>query len=250
MSQVFKDHFSEVSKAYREFRPEYPEELFQWLAEVAPARERALDCGCGTGQATVALARCFDEVTGVDPSAKQIEAAIADEKVRYLVAPAEQTGVPQGSQDLIIAAQALHWFDLDAFYAEVRRVARPQAVFAAITYGLFTLTPELDRVLGRLYGDMLGSYWPPERRHVDAGYRTLAFPFEEIAVPEIAMTVRWSFEQVIGYLSTWSAVKEYKAKTGEDPVALVGAELEEAWGDRQESRQVAWPLKIRAGRVK
>ncbi|HJV66480.1 MAG TPA: class I SAM-dependent methyltransferase [Geomonas sp.] len=249
MTQAFKDHFSGVAKAYREFRPQYPDELFQWLAEVAPARERAVDCGCGTGQATVALAGYFDEVCGVDPSAQQIEAAIPHEKVRYRVAPAEQTGLPQGSQDLIIAAQALHWFDLDAFYAEVRRIARPQAVFAAITYGLFTLSEELDRVLAKLYWEMLGSYWPPERKHVDAGYRTLPFPFQEIAVPEFAMTVEWSFDQVTGYLSTWSAVKEYKVNNGEDPVALVSAELEEAWGNRQESKRVAWPLKIRAGRV-
>lgn len=249
MSHVFKDHFSEVARAYRAFRPEYPEELFRWLAEVAPARERALDCGCGTGQATVALARYFDEVCGVDPSAEQIRSAIANDRVRYLVAPAEHTGIPEGSQDLVIAAQALHWFDLDAFYAEVRRVARPDAVFAAITYGLFTLTPELDRVLLRLYRDIVGSYWPPERRHVDAGYRTLPFPFAEFAPPQFAMTADWDFDQLIGYLSTWSSVKEYKTKNGEDPVALVAVELSEAWGDKEQTRSVAWPLLIRAGRI-
>ncbi len=249
MGKTFKDHFSQLADAYRAFRPEYPEEMFRWLARVAPRQDSALDCGCGTGQATVALARYFRVVYGVDPSAEQIVRAVGHERVRYLVAPAEATGLPEGSQDLVIAAQALHWFDLERFYGEVRRVARPGAVFAAITYGLFTLTPELDRVLFRLYRDILGSYWPPERRHVDAGYRTLPFPFAEIEPPEFAMTAEWHFDHLIGYLSTWSAVKEYTVRTGNDAILSVAEELRDAWGDPGETKRVAWPLSIRAGRI-
>ena len=249
MSHSFKDHFSHNAQAYRAFRPEYPDALFQWLASVAPARLSALDCGCGTGQATVALARHFEVVYGVDPSAEQISMAIEHEKARYLVAQAEKTGLPPGSQDLVIAAQALHWFDLDPFYAEVRRVSCKGAVFAAITYGLCTLSPALDRVLLRLYRDLLGSYWPPERRHVDAGYKTLPFPFHEFAAPEFSMTAQWCFDQFIGYLSTWSAVKEYRTRTGDDPILLVAAELQDAWEYPDRSKKVVWPLSIRAGRI-
>ncbi len=249
MGGTFKDHFSQLAAAYRAFRPEYPEELFQWLAQLAPQWESALDCGCGTGQATVVLARYFRVVYGVDPSAEQISRAVAHERVRYVVAPAEATGLPTGSQDLVIAAQALHWFDQVRFYGEVRRVARPGAVFAAITYGLFSLAPELDRVLLRLYRGILGEYWPPERRHVDSGYRTLPFPFEEFAPPAFAMEAEWLFDHLIGYLSTWSAVQEYRNRTGNDAVQLVADELREAWGDLGETRHVAWPLAIRAGRI-
>lgn len=250
MGQTFKDHFSQLADAYRAFRPDYPEEMFRWLAQAAPRRDSALDCGCGTGQATVALARYFQAVYGVDPSAEQIGRAVGHERVRYLVAPAEATGLPEGSQDLVIAAQALHWFDLERFYGEVRRVARPGGVFAAITYGLFTLAPELDRVLLRLYRDILGDYWPPERRHVDAGYTTLPFPFAEIQPPEFAMTAAWRFDHLLGYLSTWSAVKEYRARTGDDAVLAVTDELRAAWGDPEETKPVAWPLSIRAGYIR
>ncbi len=249
MGGTFKDHFSQLADAYRAFRPEYPGEMFRWLAQVAPRRDSALDCGCGTGQATVALARYFQVVYGVDPSAEQIGQAVGHERVRYLVAPAEATGLPEGSQDLVIVAQALHWFDLERFYGEVRRVARQGAVFAAITYGLFTLTPELNLILLRLYRDILGSYWPPERRHVDAGYRTLPFPFTEIEPPEFAMTAEWHFDHLIGYLSTWSAVKEYRARTGNDAILSVADELRAAWGDPGDTKRVAWPLSLRVGRI-
>lgn len=249
MPQQFKDHFSQVSQAYRAFRPDYPEELFQWLAEISPRREAALDCGCGTGQASVALARHFAKVCALDPSADQIRNATPDEKVSYLVAPAEATGLPSASQDLVIVAQALHWFDLDRFYPEVRRVAREDAVFAAFSYGLMTVGQRVDEVIGHLYREVLGDYWPPERRHVDEGYKTLPFPFRELTPPPFSMTAAWRLDHLVGYLATWSAVKEFKTKMGEDPLAAMEAELRDAWGDPEETKPIAWPLVIRAGRI-
>lgn len=246
MTAEFKDHFSQVAKEYRTFRPEYPEELFRWLATVAPRQEAALDCGCGTGQAAVALAPYFNNVYAVDPSTEQIACAIANDKVTYLVAPAEQTGLPEESQDLIIAAQALHWFDLDRFYPEVRRIARGKAVFAAFSYGLVTVTPETDKVIKHLYYDILGRYWPPERRHVDEGYRTLPFPFQEIATPEFVMTANWDLDHLLGYLATWSAVKEFRARTSNDPLKAAEDELRKVW-ERSEVKIISWPLVIRAG---
>lgn len=249
MTQDFKDHFSQVSDAYRAFRPEYPEALFQWLAQVAPRREAALDCGCGTGQAAVALTKYFARVYAVDPSANQIEKAIPNEKVVYRVAPAEATGLPAASQDLLIAAQALHWFDLDRFYPEARRLARRDAVLAAFTYGLMTVDKDIDPITHHLYHEILGRYWPPERRHVESGYRTLPFPFRELTPPTLAMTARWQVDHLLGYLSTWSAVKECQAKTGENPLEKAGVQLRAAWGDPETVKCVSWPLVIRAGRI-
>lgn len=249
MPQDFKDHFSQVSDAYRAFRPAYPGALFSWLAEVAPRRDVALDCGCGTGQAAVALAPHFARVYGVDPSANQIEKAIPHEKVIYRVAPAEATGLPDASQDLIIAAQALHWFDLDRFYPEVRRLARPEAVFAAFTYDLMSIDEEIDAITHHLYYEILGRYWPPERRHVESGYRTLPFPFAELTPPKLAMTAEWQLDHFLGYLSTWSAVKEYRNQTGENPLEETGAQLRAVWGASERVKCVSWPLSVRAGRV-
>ncbi|WP_306533747.1 class I SAM-dependent methyltransferase [Geobacter sp.] len=249
MTRQFKDYFSEKSDAYRSYRPGYPPELFAWLAGLPAQRDAALDCGCGTGQASVALAEHFARVYAVDPSAGQVGSAMPHERVEYRVAPAEETGLPDTSVDLVIAAQALHWFDFDRFYPEVRRVAREGAVFAAFTYGLLAINGEIDGIIGRFYRDVIGPYWPPERAHVDSGYQTLPFPFPDIEPPTFAMTAHWELEHLMGYFETWSAVKEYRRLKGDDPLELVAGELAAAWGDPVLVRRVSWPLVLRVGRV-
>ncbi len=245
----FKDHFSGVAGAYRGFRPHSPPALFRWLAAVAPRREVALDVGCGSGQAAVGLAEHFERVHAIDPSAEQISNAIPHPRVEYAVAPAEATGLAPASVDLVIAAQALHWFDLDRFYPEVRRVARAGAVFAAVTYGLTRVDDAVDRVVDRLYHETLEGYWPPERRHVDSGYRTLPFPFPELEAPPLAIEERWPLERFLGYLATWSGVTEYRRRTGVDPLQAVEADLRRAWGTPEAPLRISWPLAVRAGTV-
>ena len=249
MSGTFKDHFSGVAAGYQAFRPGYPPALFDWLAGVTSRRERAVDLGCGTGQASVALAEHFEEVIGLDPSAEQIARAAPHPRVRYRVAPAEATGLPDASADLVIAAQALHWFDPARLHPELSRIARPGAVFAAFTYDLCRLGPPVDEVVERLYRNILGPYWPPERAHVDAGYRTLPFPWPEIVAPSLAIEESWTLDRFLGYLSTWSAVSVYRGKTGDDPLALVTSELRAAWGPPERKRRVTWNLTVRAGRI-
>jgi SAM-dependent methyltransferase len=250
MSDAFKDHFSAVAAGYQAFRPGYPPALFEWLAGVTPRRGRAVDLGCGTGQASVALAAHFEEVIGVDPSAEQIARAEPHPRVRYRVAPAETTGLPDASADLVVAAQALHWFDPERLHPELSRIARPGAVFAAFTYDLCRLGSPVDEVLERLYRGILGPYWPPERAHVDAAYRTLPFPWPELAAPSLAIEESWTFDRFLGYLGTWSAVSVYRRKTGDDPLALVTSALRAAWGPPERKRRVTWNLTIRAGRIR
>lgn len=246
---AFKDHFSGVAGAYRGFRPHYPEALIHWLSEVAPRTEVALDVGCGNGQVAVALAERFTRVHGVDPSAEQIRNAVEHPRVSYAVAPAEDTGLPPRSVDLVVAAQALHWFDLDRFYAELRRVGREGAVFAAVTYGLTRVNPAVDAAVDRLYHETLRGDWPPERRLVDAGYRTLPFPFPELEAPALEIEERWTLERFLGYLATWSGVSAYRRRTGVDPLAAVEPELSAAWGDPESPVRISWPLAVRAGRI-
>lgn len=248
MAEEFKDHFSGVAAGYRAFRPGYPPELFEWLASVAPARGRAVDLGCGTGQASVALARHFDEVIGLDPSAEQVARAEPHPRVRYGVAPAEATGLAAGSVDLAIAAQALHWFDPARLYPELARIARPGAIFAGFTYDLCRVDAAVDAVIDPFYRDVIGPYWPPERAHVDAGYRTLPFPIPALPAPSFQIAESWSLDHVVGYLGTWSAVSAYRREKGSDPIASIAGPLREAWGPAAEKR-VTWRLTLRAGRI-
>jgi SAM-dependent methyltransferase len=247
MSDGFKDHFSGVAAGYQAFRPRYPTALFEWLADVVPGHERAVDLGCGTGQASVALADRFTEVIGLDPSAEQIARAQTHPGVLYRVAPAEATGLPDASADLVIAAQAFHWFDPERLHLELARIGRPGAVFAAFTYALCRVGPSVDEVVDHLYRDVLGPHWPPERAHVDTAYRTLPFPWPELDAPTLGMEESWALDRFMGYLGTWSAVSAYRKTTGEDPLALAAAALREAWGPPQATRRIAWKLSIRVG---
>ncbi len=245
----FKDHFSHDSGAYSRYRPHYPEALFAYLASLCPARERAWDCGCGNGQATLGLAPLFDAIDATDPSTEQIAKAPAHPKVVYACAPAETSGLPAEAFDLIVAAQAAHWFELDAFYAEVRRVAKREGILALVSYHRMRTGVDIDTITESFHRETLGSYWPPERAHVDAAYRTIPFPFDEIEPPEFALRASWSLEQTIGYLGTWSAVKQCRRETGADPLEPVAKALREAWGDPAEVRDVAWPIHLRLARV-
>jgi len=241
------DHFSDIAEDYARYRPVYPAEWFARLAELAPGRRRAWDCGAGSGQAAVGLAEHFDEVVASDISAEQLDRAPAHSGVDYRIMPAERTDLADHSVDLITAAQALHWFDLDRFYAEARRVARPGAVLAAWSYGLARVMPAVDRCIDALHGPIAGAYWPHERRHVDAGYETLSFPFPRLAAPALELSARWRLHDLLGYLRTWSAVVRYEEDTGNDPVATLEPELRRAWGSPDSVRRVRWPVAILAG---
>ena len=244
----FADHFSQHAALYAARRPRYPDGLFAWLAAQAPARTRAWDAGCGSGQATLGLVEHFDDVIASDPSAEQVAQAAPHPRIHYRVEPAEAPSLDTASVDLVLVAQALHWFDLEQFYPQVRRVLRPGGVIAACSYGLCHVDDAVDRVFGYLYDQLLGDYWPHERRHVENGYRELAFPFPEIAAPEIAMTQHWALAEYLGYLRSWSASQRYLQATGQDPVEGLADRFAEAWGAPAGPRQVSFPLALRVGR--
>ena len=216
---------------------------------------RAWDCGTGNGQAAVQLARYMDEVIATDASAEQIRQAIPHERVRYLVAPAGDVPLEDKSVDLVTVAQAIHWFDHDAFYREVRRVVRPGSVIAAWTYTLFYASPEdlqapdIDAVLQHFYDEVVGPYWPPERRHIEAAYQSIPFPFEEQEAPKLTLTMDWTLADVVGYLRTWSASQRYREQVGTDPIREVEGNLRAAWGDPEMVRTMHWPAPMRIGRV-
>lgn len=242
----FADHFSVVAEVYARFRPRYPEALFYWLAQVAPGRQLAWDCATGNGQAALGLARHFARVVATDASAAQIEAASAAPRVEYRIAPAEASGLADGGCDLVAAAQALHWFDRPAFFAEARRVLSPGGVVAVWGYlRLRTGDAALDRELDRFHEEVVGPYWPPGRELIENGYRGIDFPFEELAAPGFAIEARLSLAALAGYFGSWSATDRYRRALGADPVPAFIDGLSGAWGAE---REVRWPIALRAGR--
>ena len=246
----FSDHFGSVSSSYAKFRPTYPADLFDWLVAIVPGHAAAWDCACGSGQASVDLAARFERVMATDASAGQIESAVPHARVEYRVASAEKPGLPDASVDLVTVAQALHWFDVNAFYAEARRVARPGALLAVWNYPRPRFVDaELDRHFLEFYGGVVGPYWPAERRHIESNYTTLPFPFEELAHPEFGLTLRWNLEQVLGYVSSWSATARYRKARGDDPVPLLRASLQGAWPGDGAVVEIRLPIGLRAARL-
>lgn len=245
----FADHFSGHAADYAQARPTYPDALYDWLAAQCARRELAWDAGCGNGQAARALAMRFARVIATDPSAGQIEQAAPDAHIEYRVEPAEAPSLDASSADLVTVAQALHWFDLPRFYSAVRRTLRPGGVIAAWTYGLTHVDAAVDRVFMQLYDEVLGDYWPHERRHVENGYAELDFPFVPIEAPAFEMECAWSLPHYLAYLRTWSATQRYLRARGEDPVAAMAPDFQCAWGDPSTPRRVRWPLGLRVGRA-
>jgi SAM-dependent methyltransferase len=242
--------FTTLAREYANFRPGYPPELFEWLARVSPSRDAVWDAGCGSGQASAALAAHFATVHATDVAAEQIAAAQPHPRVRYAVAPAEKSGLANGSVDLVTVAQALHWFDVEAFYSEARRVARPGALLVVWNYPRPVFDdPALDAVFLDFYANGVGPHWPAGRRHVETNYTTLPFPQPELPHPAFALELDWRFGQVIGYVSSWSATARYREARGLDPVPLLEESLGKIWpGDA--SAKLRMPLGMRVAKLR
>jgi SAM-dependent methyltransferase len=245
---AFKDHFSKLAAQYAQSRPGYPPELFAYIASVCAERKRCWDCACGSGQAATSLAEYFESVIATDASATQIGSADAHPRVEYRVAPAEASGLASHSVDLVTVAQALHWFRIDAFYAEALRVLKPGGVLAVWSYGIQHMDdPRIDAEVQHFYAEVVGPYWPPERRLVETGYREVSFPFAELKPPHFVMRESWPLERLLGYFRSWSATGRYVAEKGVDPVTPLMEKLATLWGDPRTARVIEWPVAIRAG---
>jgi len=246
MDNTFHDHFSSVASRYADFRPHYPAALFDYLATLGPRDSVVWDCAAGSGQATLDLAARFGRVIATDASAEQIASASALDNVEYRVALAEQSGLADSSIDLITVAQALHWFNFDRFFGEAKRVLKPDGVLAVWTYATNQLEGgAVNEIVQDFYSNVIGPYWPPERKLTETGYRTISFPFNEIATPSFRMEVRWKLSQLLGYFSTWSATNRFIYAKGCNPIEPLSIALEKVWGDPDSSRLVLWPLSLR-----
>jgi SAM-dependent methyltransferase len=246
---AFADHFSSLAACYADFRPRYPNTLFTYLASLCSTRELAWDCACGSGQATLDLAAHFNRVIGTDASAQQVAAAAGAPNIEYRVAPAENSGLADKSADLVTVAQALHWFKVDAFFAEAKRVLKPNGIIAVWIYGATHIEGDaVDELAQDYHYNRIGPYWPPEREYVENGYATLPFPFPRIETPQFEIKTRWTLEQLLGYFSSWSGTKRYTEAHGKSPLPQLEAEMLAVWGDPGVPREVRWPITLRVGR--
>ena len=242
----FADHFSELAARYAQFRPHYPAELVDVLAERCAARGVAWDIGCGNGQLSVALTARFDRVIAADPAQAQLDHAARHPRVEYRCATAEDSGLPDASVDLAVAAQSAHWLDWPRFVPEVGRVTRPGGLIALVTYFNAAMAGDVGALLAQFYVDT-GPYWPSGRDHVRNRYRDLTFPWPSVEAPPVALTARWTRDEVFGYVTTWSATGRLVAAGGAAQLEQLRDQLAVLWpGD--EPREVTWPLTIKLTR--
>lgn len=241
------EDFTKLAQTYVRFRPQYPPQLFDYLAGLAPGRELAWDSGTGNGQAAQGLAARFRRVWATDISPGQVANAVPNERILYLVASAGQSGLPSRSVDLVTVAQALHWFDRQAFYAEVKRVLKPGGVLAAWSYGITRISPQIDALIESYFHDVLGPFWNAGIRLVGEKYRTISFPFQELTPPELFIEYDLDQAQLLGFLASWSAVPKFVEARGYHPLEDIRPALTRAWGQADRKRKVTWPLSIRVG---
>ncbi|MBT8319607.1 MAG: class I SAM-dependent methyltransferase, partial [Gramella sp.] len=224
----------------------YPAEIYDFIQRHLNDFERAWDCGTGNGQVASVLSKFFNRVEATDISENQIEHAIKNENINYSIQPAERTNFKDDQFDLIIVAQAAHWFNIDLFYTEVKRCLKPTGICVIMGYGLFYSAEKVNAIIKELYANILGVYWDPERKFLDDHYQTIPFPLNEIKTPDFYQKYTWSIEHLLGYLRTWSAVKHYQKANKTDPVILIESKLRGAFGD---SNEVVFPILLRMGKT-
>jgi len=244
-----RNHFSGHADDYSRYRPHYPAELYDYLADLCSKHSLVWDCATGNGQAARGLSEYFQHIYASDISPQQLNQAPAKNNITYREESAYNCSLENDSTDLITVAQAVHWFDLPDFYAEAKRVLKPDGVIALWTYDrIYFKNEELNRILSYFYNDLVVDYWSFDRSHIENGYSTLDFPFAEINTPKFTIRHEWDAQQVINYLYTWSSVRNYMKQNDDDPIEQIKDELWKFWGDENDTRSVLWDLHLRVGR--
>jgi ubiquinone/menaquinone biosynthesis C-methylase UbiE len=245
----FEDHFSELAELYSKYRPGYPPKLFQYLSDCCKQHNQAWDCGTGNGQAAIELTKYFERVIATDASKEQIEHAQLHPKIIYRVESSEKVSLENSSIDLVTVAVAVHWFEFEKFYSEVKRVLKPEGIIAVWAYHIFDITPEINAVIEKFYYNVLDGFWPERFQYLDKKYQTLPFPFEEITPPKFKMITEWNLNQVAGFLSSWSGTKNYLQAKGYHPLNEIWDDLKNEWGSENIKREIHWPLHLRIGKI-
>ncbi len=237
-----EDHFSKIAHQYARGRFAYPSGLYDFLATKCAGHNLAWDCATGTGQAAIALTKVFTKVIATDISKELIGFASPHPQICYRIAPSENSEIEPESVDLITVAQALHWFNLDEFWVEVRRVLKDGGVLAFWGYNWPIVHPAVDHLLEH-YKLELALFWPKRSAILHEGYKSVCPPFDEIISPSFDVYAEWNRDDYLAHLSSWSATRYYCERTGGDIMTKFQDRFAVAWrGDRL---HVKWPLVVR-----
>lgn len=242
-----KDNFSTQSDNYAKYRPTFPIEFFEFLKSKLTSKINAWDCGTGNGQIAFEIAKTFEHVEATDISSAQIKNAVTADNIHYSIQAAESVNFENNFFDLIIVGQAIHWFDFEKFYSEVKRTSKNDTIICAVGYGKLKISPSIDSIINHFYTEIIGPYWDAERKYIDENYQTIPFPFKEIIPPNFEQTYLWNLDNLIGYLNTWSAVKHFISSNRYNPVNDLRNELKEVIGS--EKVRVHFPILLRMGYV-
>ncbi len=241
--------FSINSADYAKHRPQYPPALFAYLNKITQHHHLAWDCATGNGQAAVSAAKYFAQIEATDISAEQIEHRLSNPQINYSICAAEKPPFKDNIFDLIMVAQAVHWFDKPAFFAEAERLLKPNGVLAVWGYGGLSINAEIDSLINEYLNQPIDRFWAEGNREVMAGYRELVLPFNHIPnPPTFEMQIAWNLPQLLAYFSTWSAVKRYTAELGQNPLELISAKLKPVWQNPEYIKTVSMPLFIKVSR--
>lgn len=244
-----KDLFSAQAGVYAKYRPAYPQALFDYLLEFVRNRDCAWDCATGNGQAARVLADFFQRVEATDSSEAQLQKAVQRPNIHYQISPAEQTPFPDNSFDLITVATAYHWLNWKAFHDEAMRVGKPEAVIAVWAYNIVQCEDEaINRIMHWFYYEVMYSFWDKERRHVEQSYKTVDFDFTPLPAKDFFIDCRWTKEELLGYISSWSSVQHYKDQRQESPLPVLENALIHQWTG-SETKAFRFPLFLKLGRI-
>jgi hypothetical protein len=244
-----KDNFSAQAVLYAQYRPAYPPELFKYISNFVANKNTTWDCGTGNGQSAIALSKYFKKVIATDISSKQIEQAEKVSNIFYSVQPSGHTNIESNSVNLITVAQAIHWFNFENFYAEVKRVATRSAFIAVWTYSFLQIDEAIDQIIRNYHFNFLGNYWDAERKYVDDEYKNIPFPFERINTPQFFIEKQWSLMELEGYLNTWSVLQKYIAANASNPVPDLINSIKPLWGT-ETKRKIIFPVHLLLGAIK
>jgi len=243
-----KDYFSNHSKIYAAFRPVYPKALYDYILPFVKEKDTAWDVATGNGQVARVIAEHFERVHATDISKAQLESAFQKNNIFYGVGRAEESGFSDHGIDLVTVGQALHWFNLDAFFSEARRALKPNGIIAVWGYAILRISGDIDQHFMHFYNNIVGPYWDDARKLVENEYASIAFPFDELPAKQFEIVVEWNADQFAGYLTSWSATQKFIRTHGFNPVEDFMRTLQPLW-KRNETKVVSFPVFLRLGKA-